>query len=97
MKAVIRLSLLLITATAIFTSCKKDAPKQTRFIPKDATAVTTINTKSLHNNLMENQELLEDLFKTMSKGNDTAIDKGKREWEDFKNSGIDLSETFMFL
>ncbi|HEX8332617.1 MAG TPA: DUF4836 family protein [Segetibacter sp.] len=92
MKPLIRLSLLLVVAIALFSSCKNSAPKQTRFIPKDAVVVATINSKSLQDKLVKSQATLENFFKTLTGNSDTALEKGKKEWEDLKNSGIDIDE-----
>ncbi|WP_207491420.1 DUF4836 family protein [Aridibaculum aurantiacum] len=93
MKSITRLSLLLLLSAAVFTSCKKSAPKQTRHIPKNAVFVAAINTKAITNKLAKSQATVENLFKSFSK-DDTTVSKGKKEWEEFQNSGIDLSENF---
>ncbi len=89
----IRLCLLLIISAAFITSCKKSVPKQTKYIPKNAVFVATINTKSLQSKLMKNQATLENIIKNVS-GSDTSVTKGKQEWEDLLASGIDLDENF---
>lgn len=89
----IRLCLLLLLSAALITSCKKSVPKQTKYIPKNAVFVATINTKSLQTKLMKNQATIENIIRSIS-GSDTAINKGKQEWEDIKNSGVDLDENF---
>ena len=93
MKPLIRLSLLLLIVTAMCTSCKKAAPKQTKHIPKSAVFVAGINTKSLAGKLEKNQATIESIIKSLS-GNDSTATNGKQEFEDLKNSGIDLSENF---
>lgn len=87
-----RLLLLLVVASSAFTSCKKAATKQTRFIPKEASFVATINTKSLQNKLVKSQATLENLWKSMQQGSDTSMQKTRKEWEEFKNSGVDLDD-----
>lgn len=89
----IRLFLLLCISAVFFTSCKKSAPKQTRIIPKDAVFVATINIKSLQNKLEKNQATIENIIRNIS-GSDTSVRKGKQEWQDLKESGIDLTENF---
>lgn len=91
MKSFIRLTTLLILATAFITSCKKPVPRQTRHIPKSALFVTIINTKALQSKLEKNEATIENILKSVS-GSDTTISKGKQEWEDLKASGIDLDE-----
>lgn len=92
MKSFFRLLLLLVTATALFPSCKNASPKQTKFIPKDAAFVAMLNTSSVKSKLVKSQATIENLLKSISHNSDTALDKGKKEWEDLKNSGVDLDE-----
>ncbi|TDH24074.1 DUF4836 family protein [Segetibacter sp. 3557_3] len=92
MKIVLRLSVLLMLITALSTSCKKKVPKQTTHIPKTAVFVASLNSKSLQNKLIKSQVTIENLFKTLTSDNDSAFDKGRKEWEELKNSGIDLDE-----
>lgn len=89
----IRLCLLLIVSTALITSCKKSVPKQTRFIPKNAVFVATINTRSLQKKLMKNEATLENIARNFS-DSDTTVNKSRQELEDLKSSGIDLDENF---
>jgi len=88
-----RILLLSILSIAFITSCKKAVPKQTAFIPKNALFVATINTKSLQSKLVKSQATIENIIRSIS-GSDTAVNKGKQEWEDLKASGIDLDENF---
>lgn len=87
----LRTLLLLLLSSAAITSCKKSVPKQTALISKNAVFVATINTKSLQSKLLNNQATIENILKSLT-GNDTALNKGKQEWEDIKSSGIDLDE-----
>jgi hypothetical protein len=88
-----RILLLLLITTSLVTSCKKGVPKQTKHIPKNAVFVATINTRSLQNKLMKSEATIENILKSVA-GNDTSAAKGKQEWEDLKQSGIDLGENF---
>lgn len=92
MKPFLRLGLLLLISTAFITSCKKSVPKQTRYIPKNAVFVATINTKSLKKKLEKNQATIENIIKNIS--GDTTVNKDKQEFEDLKSAGIDLDENF---
>jgi hypothetical protein len=93
MKSYFRLCLLLIISSGLIASCKKPVPKQTSLIPKNAVFVATINTKSLHSKLMQNQATLENIIKNIS-GSDTTVTNSRQEFEDLKSSGIDLDENF---
>ena len=42
---------------------------------------------------MKNEATIENIVRSLS-GSDTAINKGKQEWEDFRNSGVSLDENF---
>ncbi|MCW3079111.1 DUF4836 family protein [Segetibacter sp.] len=89
----IRLCMLLLLSVVFITSCKKPVPPQTKYIPKNAVFVATINTKSLQAKLMKNQATIENIIRSIS-GSDTTINKGKQEWEDIKASGVDMDENF---
>lgn len=93
MKLLTRLSLLLLVVIALCTSCKKAVPKQIKHIPKNAAFVAGINTKSLQSKIEKNQTAIENIMKSVA-GSDSALNNGKQEFEDLKNSGIDLSENF---
>ena len=93
MKLITRLTILLMMSTVIFTSCKKSAPRQTKHIPKNAVFVAAINTKAITAKLAKSEATIENLFKSMAES-DTAMNDGKKEWEEFRNAGIDLSENF---
>jgi hypothetical protein len=93
MKSFVRLSVALVVTAALASSCKKPIPKQTSHISKDAVFVASINMKGLQSKLAKNQATLENILKSLS-GSDTAASKGKQEWEDLKNSGLDLEENF---
>ncbi|MDQ6812376.1 MAG: DUF4836 family protein [Bacteroidota bacterium] len=88
-----RLCLFLLLAAACITSCKKSVPNQTKYISKNTVFVAAVNTKSLQSKLMKNQATIENIIRSAS-GSDTTINKGKQEWEDLKNSGVDLDENF---
>jgi len=96
MKLLMRLTLLIILITGVLASCKKKVPKQTRHIPREATIVAAINTKSLQKKLIKSQVTIENLLKNLTSDHDSAFDKGKKEWEDLRNSGIDLDEDMYF-
>lgn len=93
MKSFIRLCLLLFISTILITSCKKPVPKQTKYIPKNAVFVATLNTKSLQKKLVKNQATIANILKSFT-GSDTSVNKTKQEWEDLQSSGIDLDENF---
>jgi hypothetical protein len=92
MKPFVHLCLLLFALSAFVTSCKKRVPAQAKFIPKDAVAIVSINTKSLGSKLAENQETLKNILTSFT--NDTSAQNAKQEWEELKGSGVDFEDRF---
>ncbi len=89
MKSFSRFSVWLIIVMSIAVSCKKPFPKQTQYIPKDATLVLGISPKNLQQKLDKSKFNIDSLLKSLNKNaTDSA---GNISWEDIKNSGIDLS------
>lgn len=85
--------LLLVTVVAVFASCKKSVPKQVKYIPKDATFVLGINTKSLYEKAGKGNISLDSVFNTFSKeAADPDVTKMKNAIGDLKDAGLDLSE-----
>jgi hypothetical protein len=89
MKVIVRFTLVTLLTVSLF-SCKKKIAMQTRFIPKNAVFVASINTGSMAEKLMKDQATLDNMFRYMNK--DTVFENGKKEWEDFKNSGVAMDE-----
>ncbi len=73
-------------------SCKKPVPPQAKFIPKNASFVGSVNVSSLVKKMAKSQSSLENIIKNMTADNDTALEKGKKEWADFQNSGIETDD-----
>ncbi len=92
MKALYRLSLFVWITLFLFSACKKKGPDQTKFIPKNASLVLSVNTGSLKDKLKQNEPALENILRNMT-GSDTAIGRGKQEWEALMNAGINLEES----
>ena len=85
--------LLLVAVVAVFASCKKSVPKQVKYIPKDATFVLGINTKSLYEKAGKGNISLDSVFNTFSKeAADPDVTKMKNAIGDLKDAGLDLSE-----
>ena len=93
MKSLVRLFLLCILVISLATSCKKPVPSQVKHIPKNASFVATINTKSIGTKMLQNQATIENILKSAT-GTDTSATKGKQEWEELQASGIDLTRNF---
>src|SRR6185312_3828312 len=66
MKSIARSLLLLFVFVGLLTACKKAVPKETRFIPKNANFVVTINGESLVDKLKNSQADIEKILKNTS-------------------------------
>ncbi len=84
--------LFIVAVTIIISSCGKKAPKEAKYIPKDASAVVVVNPKSLEDKLKSGNLTIDslmnrykDIFKELS-----AEDKLK--WDEFKNSGVSFED-----
>src|SRR3954451_15815292 len=94
MKTTYRFGTFLFLVVVLITSCSRKAPKQTQYIPKDASAVFSINPKQLFKKLNNNHVNIDSIMKSA-----TARDTTMR-WtmDDIKNSGIDMeSDVYMFV
>ena len=93
MKTLTKTLFSLIVLVALATSCKKPVPLQVKHIPKNATVVGVINTKAIAGKMLANKSTIENILKSATT-NDTASAKGKQEWEDLMESGIDMTSNF---
>jgi hypothetical protein len=94
MKTASRYGTFLLLIVVFVTSCSRKGPKQTQYIPKDASAVFSINPKQLFDKLKNNHVNVDSIMKAA-----TAEDTTMR-WtmDDIKNSGIDMeSDVYMFV
>lgn len=81
----------------LFAACKKSVPKQTQYIPKDATVVFAVNAKNLQDKLDNSKISVDSLIKAAMADNHAAPDDIKK-WDDIKNSGIKWqSELFVYM
>jgi hypothetical protein len=84
----------LLLIVVFITSCSKKASKQTQYIPKDASAVFSINPKQLFDKLNNNHVNVDSIMKAATAGDTTM----RWTMDDIKNSGIDMeSDVFMFV
>lgn len=82
----------------VMVSCGKKAPKEAKYIPKDATAVMVVNPKSLEDKMKKGNLTIDTFIKKFQTGSDTMSAKDKKTWEDFKNSGVSLDDNlFLFV
>ncbi|HRH48717.1 MAG TPA: DUF4836 family protein [Panacibacter sp.] len=99
MKRIVHYTLLFVVIIFAAASCKKSAPNQTKYIPKDAMFVFDMDWKSLSEKAAKGNINWDSLFKSVAdEGDDSAIAQGRKLMEDFKNSGVDMeSNLFFFL
>ena len=99
MKRIVHYTLLFVVIIFTATSCKKSAPNQTKYIPKDAMFVFDMDWKSLSEKAAKGNINWDSLFKSVAdESDDSAIAQGRKLMEDFKNSGVDMeSNLFFFL
>ncbi len=96
MKINLKFLIIAFTTIAAFTSCHKSLPKQTLYIPKDATFILGADPKSLSDKLADSHIDMDSLFKTFGDTSEAA-QVGIKNWNDVKNSGVDWqSEFFVF-
>ncbi|MFL9482945.1 DUF4836 family protein [Chitinophagaceae bacterium LWZ2-11] len=88
-----QVTILLLIVFAV-SSCNKSVPKQVNYIPKDATAVFSINAKQLQDKLAKGNLTIDSLIKIFSDAADTS---GKK-FQELKDAGIDWSsDLFLFM
>jgi hypothetical protein len=99
MKNIFRFPLVFVALALAVTSCKKNAPDQAKYIPKDAMFVLDLNWKSLSDKASKGNFNWDSLFKAAATepGDDSDLVKGKREFQNFIHSGVDTtSNVFLF-
>lgn len=93
MKHIIKLLFISFFLFLLSTSCKKPVSQQVKHIPKSASFVAVVNVKSISTKMLQNQAIIESILKSRT-GTDTSAEKGKKEWEELRNSGLDLDKDF---
>ena len=84
------------TMIIILASCGKKAPNEAKYIPKDATMVIAVDSKSLNDKMNKGNIPLDTFISRLQKNADTVSAKNKQYWEDFKNSGVSLDNNLYF-
>lgn len=93
MKTIIRYTLLLAITAFLITSCSKKAPKEAKFIPKDATFVMAVDPGLLQSKLDKGNVNLDSAVKKIF-GSNTLDSTAKQKFAQLKDAGIDFSEKF---
>jgi hypothetical protein len=93
----LRIALSLLTAIVLLSSCGKKAPKEAKYIPKDAAYTMVVDVKSLHDKLKKGNLGIDSIIKKIERiTGDTMNAKNKQEWEDFKANGINQEGNLTF-
>ena len=79
---------LLLLLILFITSCKQSTPKQTKYIPKDASVVLSINPKKLKDKLADSKVSLDSIMRSAFSGDTSFVITG----DDIANSGIDVTK-----
>ncbi|WP_343667412.1 DUF4836 family protein [Chitinophaga sp.] len=80
-----------VTAAVILSACSK-VPDQSKYIPKTAGVVLSINSKQITNKLVTNGLTMEKVISILQ-DKDTA-NPAMKAWKDAENSGVDLQNNF---
>lgn len=89
--------LLVISIVAVVLySCSKKTPTETKYIPKDASAVVVVNPKSLEDKLKSGNLTLDSFINRIERTGDTMNAKDKKMFNDFKNSGVSFEDNIYF-
>ncbi len=84
----------LLLLIVVITSCTSSAPKQTKYIPKDASVVFSINPKKLSDKLGDSKVNLDSLMRSAFSSDTSMMITAN----DMANSGIDLTkDIFLFV
>ena len=82
--------MVLVTAS-IFTACHKAGNKQSKYIPKDAYMVFSLNTKSIFSKVNKANFSVDSLVNMFEDNKDSAK-KALAKYDDIKNAGIDFDQ-----
>lgn len=81
-------ALLAVSALAILLSSCSKMPEQSKYIPKTASLVLSVNSKQISKKLITNGITMDKLFAAVQE-KDTASE-AQKFWKDIENSGLDL-------
>lgn len=90
-KNVSKVLLTAVTAAVVFSACSK-IPEQSKYIPKTAGVVLSINSKQISKKLLTNGITMDKMFEAVQE-KDTS-NTAMKAWKDAENSGIDLQNNF---
>lgn len=90
-KNISKVLLTAVTAAVVFSACSK-IPEQSKYIPKTAGVVLSINSKQISKKLVTNGITMDKMFAAVQE-KDTS-NAAMKAWNDAENSGVDLQNNF---
>lgn len=89
MKNKIAAAFVFCAALFVFNSCKQAASSLASYVPKDASAVFVVDSKSVMDKIASSGITIDSLADMMSERNGDGL-----KWKDIENSGVDVSKPF---
>ena len=89
MKNKIAAAFIFCAALFAFNSCKQTASSLALYVPKDASAVFVVDSKSVMDKIASSGITIDSLADMMSERNGDGL-----KWKDIENSGVDVSKSF---
>jgi hypothetical protein len=94
MKPILRSLAGILLLAVVLTSCRNNAPKEARYIPKDASAVFVVDLKQMQDKLQKGGISVDSLLARMFR-NEPADSKDRAEFNEIRhNAGINWNEKF---
>jgi hypothetical protein len=84
-------ALLAASAIAVLLSSCSKAPEQSKYIPKTASIVVSVNSKEISKKLITNGITMDKLFAAVQEKD--TLNEAQKFWKDIENSGLDLQAT----
>ncbi len=81
-------ALLAASAVAILLSSCSKVPEQSKYIPKTASVVVSVNSKEISKKLITNGITMDKLFAAVQEKD--SLSEAQKFWKDIENSGLDL-------
>ncbi|MBW8686178.1 DUF4836 family protein [Chitinophaga rhizophila] len=81
-------ALLAVSAIAVVLSSCSKAPEQSKYIPKTASIVVSVNSKEISKKLITNGITMDKLFAAVQEKD--TLSEARKFWKDIENSGLDL-------
>jgi hypothetical protein len=93
MKSIVRISFLLCIVALLLSSCSNKAPKEAKYIPKDASFVFVFDPKSMEDKLEKGNIHIDSSINKIL-GHITFDSAGKSALDKIKNAGVDWTDKY---